>query len=344
MKISREYPRNRRSNTKNYRGNNKRYYRKRILMASIFSVCLLLSITVIGIAQNNSKLVELFSKVNGNELEEEIKGNTTTEDLVNDTNDTDNLDNDTTDKNDLINDTNDKDDLVNDINDNDEKETKPNEDNTSDKKKKKVYLTFDDGPSVITEQLLDLLNKYDAKATFFVTGDDSEFAKRMYKRIVDEGHTLAMHSYSHNYKTLYLSKESFVNDYKKISELLYETTGVHPKYYRFPGGSSNTVSALGMRTFIDILDKEGIEYFDWNISSEDAIGRKITVDEIYHNVCDNLQYYSVPVVLMHDLKTKQTTLDAMPKILDYIYNNDMVAAAIDETTTPVQHVRKNRKQ
>ena len=116
---------------------------------------------------------------------------------------------------------------------------------------KKVYLTFDDGPSSNTDQILDILKDYDVKATFFVVGKTDERSVKAYQRIVEEGHTLAMHSYSHKYDEIYESKEAFARDLNSLQEYLYETTGVWPRIYRFPGGSSNTVSKVDMQELIE---------------------------------------------------------------------------------------------
>ena len=104
---------------------------------------------------------------------------------------------------------------------------------------KKVYLTFDDGPSDHTAQILDILKKHKVKATFFVVGKETEHAKKMYQRIVLEGHTLAMHSYSHNYDQIYANVGAFSKDLMKLQKYLYDLTDVKPYIYRFPGGSSN---------------------------------------------------------------------------------------------------------
>lgn len=125
---------------------------------------------------------------------------------------------------------------------------------------KKVYLTFDDGPSSNTDAILDILREYDVKATFFVVGKTDERSKAAYQRIVAEGHTLAMHSYSHNYSEVYASKESFINDLTSLQEYLYEVTGVWPRFYRFPGGSSNVVSQVDIQELIGWLEENGITF------------------------------------------------------------------------------------
>ena len=108
----------------------------------------------------------------------------------------------------------------------------------------KVYLTFDDGPSIYTDEILDILDAYDVKATFFVVGKDTDRAREAMREIVARGHTLGMHSYSHKYSQVYASLEAFEEDFVKIREYIYEVTGEESHVYRFPGGSSNTVSDL----------------------------------------------------------------------------------------------------
>ena len=112
--------------------------------------------------------------------------------------------------------------------------------------KKRVYLTFDDGPSDNTEEILDILKKYDVKATFFVVGNTSEHGQELLKRIVEEGHSIGIHSYSHKYSAIYDSEESFFEDFNKISDYIYDVTGVRTQICRLPGGSSNTVSKISM--------------------------------------------------------------------------------------------------
>lgn len=128
---------------------------------------------------------------------------------------------------------------------------KPTDDTTT----KKVYLTFDDGPGSQTGKILDILKKNHVKATFFVTGKEDASSKKIYQRIVKEGHTLAMHSYSHIQDVIYDSKEAFEKDLKQINRCLYEATGVHTKFYRFPGGSSTQNTSLPIQNFIDVLKK-----------------------------------------------------------------------------------------
>ena len=202
----------------------------------------------------------------------------------------------------------------------------------------KVYLTFDDGPSSNTEKILDILKEYDVKATFFVIGREDEESKALYKRIVEEGHTLGMHSYSHKYSLLYNSLESFQSDYSQIQNYLYEVTGQECLYYRFPGGSSNHVSNTNMTEFIKYLNDQGITYFDWNVSSGDATSQAYTADELVDNVVTDVEKYKTSIVLMHDAETKVSTVEALGPMIEALESMGAEILPIDDDTTVVQHI------
>jgi peptidoglycan/xylan/chitin deacetylase (PgdA/CDA1 family) len=203
---------------------------------------------------------------------------------------------------------------------------------------REVYLTFDDGPSIYTDEILDILADHDVKATFFVTGKTDEESVDAYKRIVEDGHTLGMHSYSHRYSQIYASKEAFVEDLNKLQEYLYETTGVWSRYYRFPGGSSNTASTVDMSELIDYLTEQDITYFDWNIVSGDASGQSLSADTIYNNCISRVTNFNEAVILMHDAADKHSTVEALPRIIESIQEmDDTVILPIDDDTFPIQH-------
>lgn len=199
-----------------------------------------------------------------------------------------------------------------------------------------AYLTFDDGPSENTSEILDILKAYNVKATFFVVGQETEEAKELYKRIVDEGHALGMHSYSHRYSEIYNSVESFANDEKKLSDLLYESTGVIPTLYRFPGGSNNLVSNIEMTEFIKYLDSENITYFDWNVASGDGTSQNIDVDTLVDNVLNNVGEYETSVILMHDDTEKNSSVEALSKIIEGLQNLGIEMKALDQNVPHVQ--------
>lgn len=203
---------------------------------------------------------------------------------------------------------------------------------------RKVYLTFDDGPSQNTDKILDVLKQYDVKATFFVVGKENYV--NQYRRIIDEGHTLAMHSYSHVYNNIYSSLDAYKEDLTKLKSFLYEITGVECNIVRFPGGSSNTISQVDMGTLIEYLNSEGMVYFDWNVSSGDAVGGNKDAKKIAANVLDNIDKYGTAVVLMHDAAGKTSTIEALPIIIESILeSDDTVLLPISSETVKVQHIR-----
>lgn len=203
----------------------------------------------------------------------------------------------------------------------------------------KVYLTFDDGPGTSTEEILEILDRYDVKATFFVVGKEGEAAEESMRQIVEAGHTLGMHSYSHKYGELYASVENFAEDLKKQQDYIYEVTGVKSTVYRFPGGSSNTVSKIDMGEFARYLDREGVRFFDWNISSGDGGSYLFPADTIIENCTANISKYQTSIVLMHDTEAKTTTREALPVIIEKIQAmEDTVILPITEETVPVQHI------
>lgn len=204
---------------------------------------------------------------------------------------------------------------------------------------RKVYLTFDDGPSSNTGRILDILAEYGVKATFFVVGKEEEEYQALYKRIVEEGHTLAMHSYSHKYDEIYQSVDSYAQDLSKLQEFLYETTGVWCRFCRFPGGSSNTVSTVDMNELINYLDEQDITYFDWNVSSGDASNSYISPDTILRNCMTTLPQYHESIILMHDASNKNTTVQALPELIEQILAMDnTIIVPITEDTEPIQHI------
>jgi len=203
----------------------------------------------------------------------------------------------------------------------------------------KVYLTFDDGPSIYTNDILDILDSYNVKATFFVVGKEETNAEEALQRIVDEGHTLGMHSYSHKYKELYESMDSFTQDFARIRDYIYQATGEESVCYRFPGGSSNTVSEIDMHDFIDHLDSQGVEYYDWNVSSGDGGSMKLSTDTLLENCTKDIDTRDTSIILLHDSAEKPTTVEALPDIIENILARpDTVILPITENTRPIHHI------
>ena len=184
-----------------------------------------------------------------------------------------------------------------------------------DSEKPVVYLTFDDGPSANTERVLDILKANDIKATFFVVNSDIEAHQYLYRRIVDEGHTLGVHTYSHQYLNIYRSVEDYLADFDKIFTKVYELTGVKPTVFRFPGGSINVYNQQIYFELISEMLRRGFVYYDWNVSSGDA-GQTYTSAAIHQTVVNGAMTKDKSIVLMHDSSTKYATADALQSIID----------------------------
>lgn len=203
----------------------------------------------------------------------------------------------------------------------------------------KVYLTFDDGPSENTAKILDILKEKNVKATFFVIGKEDEESKALYQRIVAEGHTLGMHSFSHKYSVIYDSLDAFEEDVNHLRSYLAEITGIEPDIMRFPGGSKNQVSNTDMTEFIRYLKEEDITYYDWNVASGDATSQAYTADELVQNVMTDVVKYDTSIVLMHDAATKGTTVEALGPMIDQLQAMGVELLPIDENTKPIQQIK-----
>ena len=217
---------------------------------------------------------------------------------------------------------------------------KPTDDTTT----KKVYLTFDDGPGSQTGKILDILKKNHVKATFFVTGKEDASSKKIYQRIVKEGHTLAMHSYSHIQDVIYDSKEAFEKDLKQINRCLYEATGVHTKFYRFPGGSSTQNTSLSIQNFIDVLKKNHYLYLDWNVISPDINNANATKEQVVTGVMQGVDAYDTAVVPMYDVADKPMTVKALPSIIKQIKAKNYEWLPVDESMILIQHNNGNQEE
>ncbi len=207
---------------------------------------------------------------------------------------------------------------------------------------KVVYLTFDDGPGPYTAELLDILDQYGVKATFFVTNQFPKY-QDMIGEIYRRGHTVALHTYSHRYDQLYSSVDSYYNDLDKISKLVYDQTGGYTaNIMRFPGGTNNLVSKKHCPGIMSSLSKSigyyGYLYFDWNVDSRDA-GGVTTVDGVYNNVISGISGKNVSVVLQHDIK--HYSVKAVEKILFWGMQNGYTFLPITTATPLVQFQPQN---
>lgn len=202
---------------------------------------------------------------------------------------------------------------------------------------KVVYLTFDDGPGAYTQQLLDILDKYNVKVTFFVTNVNSGYEDMIAKEAA-AGHTVAIHSASHDYKKIYSSVDAYFADLNEMSDIIYSQTGQRPKLIRFPGGSSNTVSRKYcsgiMTTLTKAVTDQGYKYFDWNVSSGDA-GETTSTDAVYQNVVNGMKSHNVSVVLQHDIKN--FSVNAVERIIQWGLANGYTFLPLTTSTEDVHH-------
>lgn len=199
-----------------------------------------------------------------------------------------------------------------------------------------VYLTFDDGPSERTGEILDILREKDVKATFFVVGNNDEEGKEMLRRIVAEGHTLGMHSYSHRYNDIYASVESYLNDINSIFTEIREATGIEPTLFRFPGGSINAYNGNIHQELISEMLRRGFVPFDWNMANSDAMSdRLVPADELIQNVLQNAESKDRGVVLMHDSAWKTTTVEALAPTIDGLKEKGFELKALTPEVMPL---------
>ncbi len=204
-----------------------------------------------------------------------------------------------------------------------------------DGKGKTVYLTFDDGPSIYTKQVLDVLDSYGVKATFFVVNGKQNY---LMKDIVNRGHQIGLHAYVHKYEVVYQSEQTYFDDLNKISEVVKAETGVDSRLIRFPGGGSNVISkkySKGLMTKLtaSVADK-GYYYFDWNCTNGDAEGAKTISDQLkfcskFPRSANNI------IVLMHD--NKKLTLESLPYIIEYYRDCGMEFGVLTPETPPAHH-------
>jgi len=183
---------------------------------------------------------------------------------------------------------------------------------------KVIYLTFDDGPSNHTARLLDILAKYNVKATFFVVNTG---AISIISRAAAEGHTVAIHTATHNFDKIYASEEAYINDLETMQDIIYQHTGVKSMMFRFPGGSSNTVSRFNkgiMTRLTKLLPEMGYKYFDWNVDSNDAGGASSSA-EVFNNVIRGVQQCKSAIVLQHD--TQGFSVNAVEDIIVWGLSN-----------------------
>ena len=186
---------------------------------------------------------------------------------------------------------------------------------------KVAYLTFDDGPSNNTHEILDILKKYNIKATFFVLGSQVEVFPETTNRVYNEGHYIANHGYSHKYSNIYQSPEQVLNEFNQCNQIVASTINV-PEYnshlFRFPGGSVGGKYAELKSQAIALLDQNNILHIDWNSLTGDSEKTNPTEEYLMNNLQKTTEGKNSLVVLMHDAQAKHITVETLPKVIEYL--------------------------
>lgn len=205
---------------------------------------------------------------------------------------------------------------------------------TSEKDSKTIYLTFDDGPTPnTTPEILRILKKYDAKATFFVIGENVNSSPQHLQQIVDEGHTVGVHNYTQDYNKIYKTEKSYLNDFKKTEDLIVKKTGYHPNYWRFPGGGNNDfVTKKVQEGIMKSLHKRGFTEMDWNSSVNDnaGAGLKENFEQSKNSVEITINTGDVPVMLLYDSKLHPNTGKLTEKLLKFYKKKGYAFKGLDE--------------
>ena len=206
---------------------------------------------------------------------------------------------------------------------------------------KVIYLTFDDGPTNNTEKLLDILKKYNVKATFFVVKNSR---MDLLDDMVADGHSIGIHSLTHRYDKIYASEDAFFDDLYAMQDLIYQHSGVRTKLMRFPGGSSNRISAQynkGIMTrLVQSVQDQGFRFFDWNVDSSDAGNAKTTAavtENVIKGIKNNPKDFSV--VLQHDIKGY--SVEAVEEIIVWGLSNGYTFMGLEMDSPICQHTVKN---
>ncbi|WP_251318774.1 polysaccharide deacetylase family protein [Flintibacter muris] len=203
------------------------------------------------------------------------------------------------------------------------------------------YLTFDDGPSARTPEVLAILEQYGVKATFFVVGKDTEQSRQWMKQIVDAGHTIGVHSYTHSYRKIYGSVEAYLDDFAQEYHIIEEATGVAPQIFRFPGGSINAYNGQIYQEIVAEMTRRGFVYFDWNRANGDAVSKPPSAATLTSNALDRLGVSSRVILLMHDSKSHASTVASLPAVIEGYQNASYTLEALTPEVRPIVYAYPN---
>lgn len=194
---------------------------------------------------------------------------------------------------------------------------------------KVVFLTFDDGPSELTPQFLEVLDSYGVHATFFVTYQPQFEAT--YKQIAENGNAIQIHTATHDYDSIYKSVDAYVADFNQAYDYVCSVIDKKPVCYRFPGGSTNSYGKSIVRDIARTMEDKGFQFVDWNVSVGDG-SAKATKESMVQKIMAESEGKKHIVMLAHDSGTKSETLAALPQIIEYYKENGYTFKVIDEYT------------
>lgn len=209
------------------------------------------------------------------------------------------------------------------------------------KQRKVAYLTFDDGPSRNTIRILDILDEYGIKATFFVMANETPEGAVGYDEMIKRGHQIALHTYTHDYRQIYTSKEAFFENISQLEVFLSERYNLKTNLLRFPGGSKNMSSRQygGSQIMTEIkveCKKRGYRFFDWNVDSKDGISPYVSVSAITSNVLNGAKNKEKAIILLHDINAMTNTVTALPNIIKGLKEQGFEFGIIDDKTEDMQ--------
>ena len=199
-----------------------------------------------------------------------------------------------------------------------------------------AYLTFDDGPSLITIKILDELKSHGIKATFFVVGTQVKMHPEILRRIVNEGHAIGIHTDTHKYENVYANLDSFLSDYENCYNKIKEVTDYPVTVTRFPGGSNSMYNVHVKEQIRSELKRRGFTYYDWNVSSGDANSVGITKEQYVNNILDGITGKNVGVILAHDAPGKTVTADSIGTVIDELSKMGYQFGVLSNNIKPVQ--------
>lgn len=194
--------------------------------------------------------------------------------------------------------------------------------------KKVIYLTFDDGPSIITNKVLDILKENDVKATFFLIGNQIDGFEDTVKRIHNDGHSIGLHTYTHKSKRIYSSGDAFIKEMVQCREKINEVIGMSPNIIRFPGGSRKHLS----EAYLNKLHSCNFKIYDWNVDTTDGLTPKTSPDRLYRQATKDSEKISNIILLMHCDYMHKNTCKALPKVISYYKNQGYEFKPITENT------------